>query len=156
MNLTISNLSLFETTKENRQNFVSQLIDGLNNGYADPLKIHLQVKCMEDLIKRITSSDEYKEYCLTEAAKYGRSFEYHNSKFEVKEMGIKYDYTKCNDPVLWDIEVRMIELENKLKERQKFLKSVPLSGVQILSNDELVTIYPPTKISTTSVSVTLK
>ncbi len=78
--LTLSNLSLFETTKEQRQQFCANVIDVLSEGMADPLKIHLQVKCLEDIIKQITSNAAYKDFLLTEASKYGKTFEHHNLK----------------------------------------------------------------------------
>ena len=40
MNLTVTNLSLFETSKEERQNFAIQVTNNLLEGNADPLKVH--------------------------------------------------------------------------------------------------------------------
>jgi hypothetical protein len=39
-------LSLLDTTKEQRASFVADLIDKLQDGLADPVKVHLQVKKM--------------------------------------------------------------------------------------------------------------
>ena len=155
MNLTVTNLSLFETSKQERQNFAEQITNNLLEGLADPLKVHLQVKCMEDLIKQITSNSIYKDLIVTEAAKYGKTFEHHNAKFEIKEAGVKYDYENCNDPILKDLEDKFAYLENEIKERQKFLKSIK-GSVDVLFGDELVTLYPPVKTSTTSITVNLK
>jgi hypothetical protein len=155
MNLTITNLSLFETSKQERQNFAEQITNNLLEGLADPLKVHLQVKCMEDLIKQITSSSVYKDLIVNEATKYGKNFEHHNAKFEIKEMGVKYNFDNCNDPILKDLEDKFAILETEIKERQKFLKSIK-DSVEVLFEDNIVTLYPPTKTSTTSVSVTLK
>jgi len=100
MNLiTTTDLSLFETTKAERQDFAQSVIKGIKDGLSDPLKVHYQVKCMEDIIKNITNDAEYKSMTLDEAAKYGKTFDHYNAKFEVKEMGVKYDYSVCNDPV---------------------------------------------------------
>jgi hypothetical protein len=154
--LTLSNLSLFETTKEQRQQFCANVIDVLSEGMADPLKIHLQVKCLEDIIKQITSNAAYKDFLLTEASKYGKTFEHHNAKFEIKEMGVKYDFTACGDPIMNNLLSRQAELDTAIKERQTFLKGIPAQGMETLFEDELVTLYPPTKTSTTSISVNLK
>jgi hypothetical protein len=156
MNLTISNLSLFETTKSQRQDFVQSVVNNLSEGLADPLKVHLQVKCMEDIIKQLTSSKEYKEMCLTEAFKFGKTFEHHNAKFEIKEMGVKYDYSNCGDPILQGYEQKIKSIEEDIKSRQAMLKAVPPTGMEILVDDQLVTVYPPTKTSTTTVTVNLK
>lgn len=156
MNLSLSNLSLFETTKVERQSFSEAIVSNLMEGLADPLKVHLQVKCMEDLIKQITSNPVYRDMLVTEAAKYGKSFEHHNAKFEIKEVGVKHNYENCGDPIIKELEDRQASIENELKERQKFLKSIPESGMEILIGDELVKVYPPTKTSTTSVNINLK
>jgi hypothetical protein len=156
MQLTLTNLGLFETDKEQRKEFVNQVIEGLNEGSVDPLKVHLQVKCMEDIIKQLTSSKEYKEICLTEAVKFGRNFEHHNAKFEIKEMGVKYDYSNCNDPILKHHELELSIAEEAVKARQAILKALPSEGMEILIEDELVRIYPPSKTSTTTVTVNLK
>jgi hypothetical protein len=152
---TTTDLSLFETTKAERQDFAQYVVNGLKDGLSDPLKVHLQVKCMEDLIKQITSHPEYKDLTLDEAAKYGKSFEMHNAKFEVKEMGVKYDYSACGDPIYNELSQKMAELEKELKDRQAFLKAVK-PGTEILVEDEVVVLYPPVKTSTTSITVNLK
>jgi hypothetical protein len=156
MQLTLTNLGLFETDKEQRKEFVNQVIEGLNEGSVDPLKVHLQVKCMEDIIKQLTSSKEYKEICLTEAVKFGKTFEHHNAKFEIKEMGVKYDYSNCNDPILNELKEKLQYLELEIKYRETLLKGLPSEGMEILIEDELIRIYPPSKTSTTTVTVNLK
>lgn len=156
MNLATNNvLSIFATTKETRQQFAQVVIDEMKLGIADPMKIHLQVKCMEDFIKQITSHPDYKDLTLDEAAKYGKSFEMHNAKFEVKEMGVKYDFTQCGDPIYNKLAEELAELEKQFKDRQAFLKTVQ-PGTQLLIEDEVVTLYPPIKTSTTSITVNLK
>lgn len=165
---TQEKLSLFETTRSDRKQFVSDIIDALNEGITSPLEIHLQVKAMEDIINQLTNTDErknknftaairYRQLLLEAAEKYGaKSFDFHSSKVEIKEVGTVYDYSKCNDPEVIRLQ-EILEVDKKLlEERQKFLKSVPPSGIDIRVNDELVTVYPPSKKSTTSVSVTLK
>ena len=152
---TVTDLSLFETTKAERYAFAQGVVNGLKEGHSDPLKVHLQVKCMEDLIKQITSHPEYKDLTLEEAAKYGKSFEHYNAKFEVKEMGVKYDFNQCGDPIYNKLAEQLAELEKQVKDRQAFLKSVQ-PGTQLLIEDEVVTLYPPVKTSTTSITVNLK
>ena len=152
---TVTDLSLFETTKAERQDFAQSVVNGLKEGLSDPLKVHLQVKCMEDLIKQITSHPDYKDLTLDEAAKYGKSFEHYNAKFEVKEMGVKYDYSNCGDPIYNRLAEELAELEKKVKDRQAFLKAVQ-PGTELLIEDEVIVLYPPIKTSTTSITVNLK
>lgn len=151
-------LSLLETTKDQRTSFVSQLIATLKEGNVDPLQIHLQVKNTEDLVKQITGDEEYRKICLDAAEKYGKKFEHHNAKFEIKEVGVKYDFATCNDPELLILTLAADKANAALKERQDFLKKAPASGFGVIDQEsgELVTVYPPTKTSTTSIAVTLK
>jgi len=152
---TTTDLSLFETTKSERQDFAQSVVNNLKEGLSDPLKVHLQVKCMEDFIKQITSHPDYKDLTLDEAAKYGKSFEHYNAKFEVKEMGVKYDYSNCGDPIYNRLAEELAELEKKVKDRQAFLKAVQ-PGTELLIEDEVIVLYPPIKTSTTSITVNLK
>ena len=47
-------------------------------------------------------------------------------------------------------------LKLELEEREKWLKTIPSSGIDIMTDDgEIIKVYPPIKTSTTSFSVTL-
>lgn len=155
---TTSILSLFETNKEQRQSFALGIVDALQNGEADPLKVHLQVKCMESIIKLLNENTIYKKSILEAAEKHGKSFEFMNSKVEIKEMGTKYDYSQCGDTVWQMLEQKAGSAADDLKQRETFLKTVPSKGMQVLDEGtgEMITIYPPSKSSTTSVAITLK
>ena len=150
-------LSLFETSKEQRQTFVNDLVNRIETGTVDPVKIHLQIKSMEEIVKSITSNDRYKDLLLDESNKYGKSFEKYNGKFSIKEVGVKYDYSKCGDLELDELQKNQDELSDKIKKRQEFLKTIPTSGIDIITADgECIKVFPPAKSSTTSVTVTLK
>lgn len=156
---TTSILALFQTNKEERQSFTLSLINEIESGNVDPLKIHLQVKCMEDIIKLLNSNTIYKKAVLDAAEKQGeKSFAYNNSKFEIKETGVKYDYSNCGDTVWQMLEQKCSSAAEDLKQRETFLKTVPSKGMQVLDEQtgEMITVYPPSKSSTTSVAVTLK
>lgn len=151
-------LSLLETTKEQRQSFVQSVVESLKEGNADPLQVHLQVKNTEDLVKQITEDKEYRKLCLEEAQKHGKSFDRFNAKFEVKEVGSKFDYSVCNDPVLARLQQAMEIAKKALKDREDWIKKAPSDGVPIIDEEtgEAITVYPPIKTSTTSVAVSLK
>lgn len=150
-------MQLFETTKAQRQEYAYSLIEKLDNGEVDPLRLHLQIKAMEDLIKQLQDNTAYKLFLLDEAAKYGKSFEYINAKFEVKEMGVKYDYSQCGDPEMTELLRQETEIKEKVKARSEYLKTVPTTGLSIMQEDtgELVKVYPPSKTSTTTLTVKL-
>lgn len=165
----INVLRIFETTSHEREEFVVQLIEAIEEGQVDPLKIHAQVKSAEDLIDRLTNTDEkksknwqqakaYKKRLLEAAEAYGqKEFQAFNGKFKISEVGVKYDYSQCNDPELIELEKTVKEATDALKERQKFLQTIPQKGMDIITKDgEAITVYPPARSSTTSVNVSLK
>jgi hypothetical protein len=150
-------ISLYDLTKTERGEFVTRLVDKLDAGEADPLQVHKQVKSMEDLIKQITSNEDYRKHLLDEAGKYGKSFELNGAKYQVKEAGTKYDYSQCNDSFYDELQAAAITATEKLKARAIFLQSLPAAGMIITDplTGETYTAYPPSKSSTTTVSITL-
>lgn len=77
-------------------------------------------------------------------------------KFELAETGSNYDFSQCNDPELSTWELQIYELNEKIKRKKDFLKTVPSKGLEIHTGDgELVTVYPPSKSSKSSYKVTL-
>jgi hypothetical protein len=149
-------LQLFHTTKEQRKEFVQNVVSSIENGEADAIKVHLFIKSMEDLVKQVNDDKTYKQYLLDAAEKNGKKFSAFNAEFSIREVGVKYDYSQCNDPEIVDLENQINELTEKLKGRYKFLQTVPQSGIDVRVGDEMLTVYPPSKSSTTSVTVTLK
>jgi hypothetical protein len=151
-------LSLFQTDKAQRATFVSDIIARLEEGSAKPLEVHLQAKAMIEIAEALIADSNYREILLDEATKHGKSFDYQNAKFSIREVGTKYDYSQCGDLMLAELQDRSERANIALKARQDFLKVVPTSGV--LFTDEITgetyKIYPPSKSSTTSVTVTLK
>lgn len=152
----INVLRLFETTKDERSIFVTQIIERFESGEADPLETHLQIKCMEEVVKQVTGNEKYKDYVLTAAQKEGKSFAFHNAKFETKEVGTKYDFSKCGDLEYTILLEQLEKYKEAVKAKETFLKTLPGAGMEVLQGDELVKVYPPAKSSTTSVCVTLK
>lgn len=77
---------------------------------------------------------------------------------KVSETGVKYDYSKCNDPIWNEYNKGMIELSKMMKEREKFLKGIPYGGVVITDADtgETCKVSPPLKTSSDSPVFTLQ
>lgn len=151
-------LSLFETNREQRQSFAQQVLGYVKDGGADPRQILLQSKCITDMMSLITDDEEFKQMLITESEKNGRRHEYMNAEFNIREAGVKYDYSNCNDTPYNELVAEKEKLDAKIKDRERFLKNVPTEGTTIVdeSTGEAITVYPPSKSSKTIVSVTLK
>lgn len=131
----MSILGLLDTTKAERGTFVAQVINALLSGYADPMNVHLQVKCMEEICKAIKEHPDYKTLVLDEARKYGKGYEFRNAKIDVRATAGKYDFS--NDAE-WCI------LKEAIKQRETYLKGLPPEGIERVTADgEVVTDLPP-------------
>ena len=115
------------------------------------------IAAMEQFIKAIKAHDLYKQSVIDELAKYGKSYVNSNgTKIEPMEAAIKYDFSACGDIILKGLEEKLEILETLIKERQTFLKSVPLSGLDLVTEEgEVIRLYPPSKSSTSTYKITL-
>jgi vacuolar-type H+-ATPase subunit B/Vma2 len=104
---------------------------------------------------------EFIEYLREEIAKQGNGGDKaeftteRGVKFTLAEVGSSFDFSKCNDQELLQLEEEARSIAEKLKARKDFLKTVPEKGLEIRVGDELVTIYRPAKSSRSSFKVSL-
>jgi hypothetical protein len=146
-----------ELTKTQIKIIADNLVyDLLESG--DIIKMADTVSKLEFFIKELKSNDKYIDYLRHEVGKFGQShITSTGTKIELAEVGVKYDYTQCGDLQIFQIMHQIADLENKLKERQNFLKSLPLSGVEVVDeNAEVIKLYPPSKSSTSSIKCTIQ
>jgi len=147
------------TTKEQRSQLVREIFDEVLNGRINPLELHLRLKSAEEVIKQLTGMEPYKAILLDEAQRYGKSFDYQTAKIDIRETGVKYDYSGCGNSKLSALYDQQKAIEAEIKAIETYHQGLPAAGVQVLlygANGELETHYPPSKSSTTSVAVTLK
>lgn len=158
MELTANNvLALFYTSKQERQTFVTDAIERILDGHEDPIKALITLKCMEEIIDKITGNKNFKDACITEAEKYGKTFDKVNAKLAIREAGVRYNFEECGDLELLELMTMRQELDEKIKKRQEFIKMIPIEGIEVINEDGVIShIYPPSKTSTTTLTVTLK
>ena len=126
----------------------------LNSGNI--LEAAEMISVMETFIKEVRSSKEFTEYVRDEVSKYGNNATNPSgAKIELAETGVKYDYSKCNCDVLKMYEEQLALLEDSIDMRKQFLKSLPPGGIEIVNEDEVLKVYPPSKSSTSSYKITL-
>ncbi|MFO7613550.1 MAG: hypothetical protein R6W71_02820, partial [Bacteroidales bacterium] len=130
----------FGMTKTQIDLFTQRVLEEVDSGMYNPLTIHLCLKAMEELTKRI--KEGIAEQVLLEAEKYGKSFEYMGSKVQLSERR-SYDYS---DDGTWS------ELEKAKKKREELLKylSAPLADPETG-----LMIYPAQFKVTPVISITL-
>lgn len=147
---TISTINLLPSTKEELTVFVKNTKDYILSGMESPLKIAAQLKAMEELIDTLRKDKEIREYTLKEAEKEGKTFKKHGAEFQVKESGVKYDFSACNDSKYNALLDELIDIKLKVEQRETFLKSLKESVADI-DTGEIINL--PVKTSTTIVTV---
>ena len=130
--------------------------DIIDNG-QDVIKIADTIAKIEFFIAELKKSPEYLDYLISEVAKYGKGMTTSSgTKLELAEVGVKYDFSQCNDQELKKMEQEFEVLEEKIKSRKDFLKALSPKGIDVMTEEgELVTLYPPSKSSKSSVKCTI-
>lgn len=141
-------------TKAQVEKYASLIKQSVLEGEVDPLLFAAQVSAMEKLFTTLKSDILIKDCVLQEAEKYGKSFEKGNAKFAIKEVGVTYDYTDCNDEEWDQLDSSLKMISDRKKERENFLKAIT-PDTEIYGANGLQ-IIPPAKRSSTMVTVTLK
>ena len=139
---TLEQLDIFEAK------FISEMEE------KEPLKIAVQLKAMEELVKRLRANERVRDYIMFEVDKYPeKKFEVNGAIFEKSETGIKYDYSKCEDSKFIMLDKAKKQIDKDLKERQKFLQMLK-EPIADPGTGEI--INPPLRTSNTYVKVSLK
>ena len=126
----------------------ASLKDMFLSGNNPPLEVFARLKAASEAIEDTLKDKEVKETVLSEADNYReKTFEVHGASWTKKMAGVRYDYSVCGDPVYDSLAFEKKVLEDQLKQRETFLKSIPDNGEVITDQDtgETKHIYPPAK-----------
>ena len=139
---------MLDTTKSERGSFVAEVITKMLGGYVEPINVHLQVKCMEEIVKAIKANPDYNDMVLESARKHGKSFEFRNAKIAIRDAAGKWDYSHDHE---W------VSLKAQLENRQEYLKAIKEPVERITADGEVVTDVPATYTpGSETIFVTLK
>ena len=150
---TLSAINLLPSNLDEIRRFITKARNEILDGKEDPLKVLIQLKMVEKTIYILLKDKDIDRHFVVEAEKYGKSFDYMNVHFDVRETGVKYAYETCRDSVWNQLNDQKTELEKQLKERENLLKAIPEDGIVNPETGEL--IYKPAKSSLTKVVVKL-
>ena len=98
-----------------------------------------------------------KNLVISELEKNGGKIELYGTSFQKKEAGTKYDYSQTKDQMHQYLTFELEAAKKSIKDRDDFLKSLPVDGQLITDENtgETYKIYRPIKQSTTTFSATL-
>ena len=150
METAISYLSVMPLSKEQRETFVQKVKDEILSGYENPLKIEIILKGIEETIKAIRSDADIREYVLQELAKHGKSTTIYGAEL-TKSDRKTWNY---NDTEINSITAEIEELKAKLKDREKFLQSIPEGGIIDPETGEI--LYRPGYTTTEVLTIKIK
>jgi hypothetical protein len=134
--------------------FAYSFTEEITDGREDALNVFVAAKRWQRTIEAILSQIE--SHVVDEAAKHGKRFSYKGVTLETRELGSRWFYDKCNDPIMNKYLQEKASLAEAEKQRQAFLKSLT-SATHILDEEtgELVRVAPPRKESKTGVVATI-
>ena len=142
---------------------VKQRIKDTGDGLFEYIEFVKFVEKISEVISgnsqaKLPADSELREMIRTEVAKYGKEgfTTKRGAKFQLAEVGYKFDWEACGDPVHDQMMSELSMLKDRISAREDFLKTVPAEGVDIIfDGGEVCKIFPPVKTSTSSYKVTL-
>lgn len=143
------------TNKQEADLFADKLISEVKDGQVNPLELHVKLTALQRALDKVKK--EIVPMTIKEAEKYSsRNFSAYNSKLEISELGVKYDYSGCGDAE-WEHYKQIEEsAAASRKGREEFLKAIK-GETEIMNSltSEMIKVSPPVKSSTTGLKVTL-
>lgn len=156
MDTTLSVINLLPSGKEQLAKFVRTFKDEILANNTDPLKSLVQLKYAEKTIAEILKDEEIDYHFLKEFLLYDKDEKVivNGAELRQSEVGVKYDYTDCGDPIWNDFTKKINELTEKKKEREKFLQNISYDKGTVDPDTGLFITRPP-KSSKTKIVVKL-
>lgn len=112
-------------SKAEQECFSNNLINFVLNGEVDPIQAIVKARSFYDSLKLFVDNSEVKEAVIKEVEKNGKCASWNGVTLTLRELGVKYDFSGCNDPIYQSLVSQKKELDDKIKERESFLKNVP-------------------------------
>ena len=138
---------------QHSENVVNQLLE---SGFI--VQAAEQIAIIENFVATVKKDKRFIECLRDELQKSSGKLKTNNGvSIEAAEVGTKYDFSNCGDPVLIRLEQSAAKISEQLEQRKAFLKTVDTSGYIITDEEtgETTKVYPPSKTSTSSYKVTI-
>lgn len=129
----------------------------LVEGETNPIEAVVKAKSLYEVLSLFLKDDDVKELVVNECSKYGKGEtpSFAGAKVQVKETGVKWDYTDCGDPVYDSLVLQMEELKQRMKEREAYLKTITARKTEVDEDTgEIYTVLPPVRTAGISYSIT--
>jgi len=127
METTLSVINLLPSNKEEIKRFEASLKSEILANDRNSLPILVQLKMIEKVIADTLKDEEIDLHFLKEFETYGKNEKVivNGADLRQSEVGVKYSYEDCGDPVWNDLNAKISILSERKKEREKFLQNIP-------------------------------
>lgn len=141
----------YPLTKSAQTSWAQKIMQPLLEGEVSPIEFITKVKGLSSALDEVSKNKEVKNIIIREVEKEGKCVSWSGANVSIKETGVKYDYSNCNDPIYAALIKQKDELDTKIKERESFLKSVP-SGTTVVDDEtgECYTLHPAIRTASES------
>ena len=122
----------------------------IESGEAEPLKIAVALKALEELTKQ--ARERIESLVLDEVSKYNGKASIYSASVETMESGVKYDYSSFSK---WnDLNAQAEAAINARKAFEDDLRKIP-EGMQVIDEETGEQLTRPNKSSKTTYKITL-
>lgn len=144
----------WKPSKAEIERIKNELIEQVQTGNINSLKSMAILKALSTAIEE--AMEEIKQVVIEELQNYpkGQNAIVLCSEYQLKEAGVKYNYENCGDSMLLGMMAQRTVLDEQIKERQKFLRSIKsVEFIVDTSTGEICELRPPVKSSTTTFTI---
>lgn len=129
----------FDINKDQIQEYANIIINDALSGNEDLLLVAKKLRAMTDCLKII--NEKLKSNIQDEIAKYGKDAEIYGCKF-TNTQKTTYDFSECGDSEHNDLLKQKIEIEEKIADKETFLKSLKQKVFIEATGEEVVPPIP--------------
>jgi hypothetical protein len=145
----------WQPTQAEIEKIKNQIIAPVVNGEMEVVRAVVLIRALRDALEE--AENNLKEEMVTQLSNYAKNdlCTMNGVTITPKEVGVKYSYDECGDTLLDDMVAEHSQLGERIKDRQKFLKSI--KDIEIVVDKvtgEICELRPPSKKSTSSYVIT--
>lgn len=154
--LPIESITLLNAEKSDLSEMASLILESVDDGNADPIDVLILAKKGKYVFDAIVEGMKGK------ANFEDKNFTKHNVVMRKQDTGVRYYYDGCNDEKWNDLNIKILALNEELKQREEFLKSLKGETKEYTNEEtgEVETfenpVYPPSRVGTPSLICTIK
>lgn len=139
--------------------YAREAVTAITEGQVDPLTAFVNINKIKKVIEEVGKNPDVSRILIDHIEMRGvnREMIVGDCKAQVCEAGVTYDFSECGDQQLADLYAEADALKERIKARENFLKGIDGHTTIIdESTGTILTLYPPSRSSKTTVKLTFK